>query len=920
MERMDLNVTCISCTSPQFGELVTDLYGPKDAEDATDTVKKTFNQVLSGDAIQDFFDHLVNESSAKCPHSENYDPSASITAAEQLQNSPAAFGFTDFTVRDSKSSYFNIASSIFAAILLFLFIVGKLWIRRSNKKWKESLSPEGMLLLRRQKEKEREQEEVIDLHSTSLFQSPHIPKKIRLMVPVVILLNIALYMGGHLGVISTVDVDVQLAGEEFAIRKFLEFSFLRSTSTTYKNGGMEMSIMLWIFTGVWPYIKLVASLFLWLVPPKILSVKYRGKLLLWIDTLTKLSVIDIFTMILVLAVLLIYIGGPDEGLSSDGVLYAMKVIVIPGAALYCIVIAQRISRVSSRFFLEYHDQVVAGAREAYKRGDIMEVYQSGSSDNENLADEGNERRRGFSGLCQRFSSFGADPTQAGGGDAAENGDNSVIHPKVSQEDQILQSLGESIDVSQRSPEGVGDASRDEEQPSNTDSIVWVASDDSAAVMREVPHTPQDPSRACDTDDTNAADFKTWSVQHKQHNQKGIDQESVLSQEEGAKKRPTSCFHWHLLTGQLGVAFGCVTVLALLIVGCIFAPSVAIEVSDLWGLALESETNFADVANGYGVFSVLSSVLLNSKFALDSTWDFIALGFLFTVGFVSVGMVFFVKCYHFIRRLLKEGWSAIRLNHTHSAYELPSYLRLYAYKDIEIYVVSVVIGCWQLGSVSIYAIHLYCSILDAVYKILTYIGLAEPSTAQCFQAQMTVIDNLLIFFGALLVLLTNFCIQCSKQYRKNVDEACELLRHNDHDAEHLSSHWNTTPTTTTGSSSLLRSPRSFWSNSSRSSRKQLQHVQETVSFSDKEEGNSIRSFKTAQSSSPIFLDAVQPQRVDSNLTQDETFSVSTASITPNSNASSPRNFDWDQTPPSAMLGSPIASEDEDEEEDDGLSRF
>ena len=127
--------------------------------------------------------------------------------------------------------------------------------------------------------------------------------------------------------ISTVDLEVQLAGQEFTIRRFLEFSFIQSTGTTYENGGMEMSINLWIFTGIWPYIKLFADFFLWFAPPSTVSVSTRGKVFLWIDTLTKLSIIDIFTMILILAVIFVYIGGPDEALTTDGALYSMKIVI-----------------------------------------------------------------------------------------------------------------------------------------------------------------------------------------------------------------------------------------------------------------------------------------------------------------------------------------------------------------------------------------------------------------------------------------------------------------------------------------------------------------------------------------------------------------------------------------------------------------
>ena len=46
-----------------------------------------------------------------------------------------------------------------------------------------------------------------------------------------------------------------------------------------------------------------------------------------------ISVVDIFTMILGVAVLLVFIGGPDESLNTEGMLYTFKAIVVPRAGL-----------------------------------------------------------------------------------------------------------------------------------------------------------------------------------------------------------------------------------------------------------------------------------------------------------------------------------------------------------------------------------------------------------------------------------------------------------------------------------------------------------------------------------------------------------------------------------------------------------
>lgn len=690
LESLTFNATCVSCTSPRFDDLINDLYGPSETKKPKETIEEIFSQVLNGDAIQTFLDRVVLESSKRCPHSAEYIAGAG-RPVDLLENPIEPFSFSGFSKRNKRSKYFNIASSIFAALLLCFLLAGKWRVFRRNKKWKESLTEKGLSLLRRQKAKEDEQETILNLYSTSLFRNPQISEKVRLAVPTIIAANIVLYLGGHLGVLSTVDIDGQLAGQDFAVRRMLKFSFLGSTAETYRNGGMEMSIMIWIFTGIWPYLKLLLSLFIWFAPPHVLSVSKRGRLLLWIDALTKLSIIDIFTMLLSLALFLVYIGGPDEALSSSD-LYAMKLIVVPGASFYCLVVAQRISRVSSRFFLETHDVALRNARKAYERGDITEIYQGRTAESD-----------------------GAD-----GPDSTVNGPEQVsvgeVNKRNDDDDEISSFVGE---VNKRND-----------------------------------------------DDDEISSSPNMSVQ----------------------RRSLSFMQLKSLSGHIGVLLGALTVLVLGIIGCIFAPSVAIEISDLWGLVLGSDATYFQAISNYGVFSIVTAILVKSRFVLDTTWNYVALGFLLTIGIVSVGGVFLLDFFRFFRRLRKEGWSFIRTRSS-LAHQLPSYLRLHAYRHMEIYVIAAVIGCWQLSAVSIYCIHLFCSIADFIYKLFSYIGLAERPTAECFPIQMAQPGNLLIFLGSFGILVGNFCLQSSTQYRKNIKEASELLQHTGPDVEQLSALWN-----------------------------------------------------------------------------------------------------------------------------------
>ena len=438
------------------------------------------------------------------------------------------------------------------------------------------------------------------------------------------------------------------------------------------------------------------------------------------------------------------------------------------SSFYCIVVAQRISRTSSRLFLDYHNKALAAAREAIERGDIMDVYDVSSVEDKRVDNDQEE------------------PTQGEGRIG-----------KVGQNRQSTNSL-------------------------------------------------------CCTVTTEADGDTTIENYGSIHAASNFNEMAAVPEEEGEEGEASETRKY--FRGQLGVLFGGLTVLTLGIIGCIFAPSLAIEISDLWGLILESEATHRDAISDYGVFSIVTAILLKTRFVLDSTWDYVALGFLMTVGVISIGGVFFMSCYRVIQILLDKGWAFFQDQGSPLYYQLPSYLRLYAYKHIEIYVVAVVIGCWQLGAVSIYAIHLYCSILNTVYKLLSYIGLAERPSAECFPIQMTQPDNLLVFLGSFCILLANFVVQVFTQYRKNIREASHSLHQQEHDMERLSTLWN-------APSSNIGSVRDEGKEQTR----RALHLNQTASFSDDDDddggGNdssnsdasaSTTSFVSVRSSSPLVL--------------------------------------------------------------------
>eukprot|EP00536_Pseudo-nitzschia_multiseries_P008906 jgi/Psemu1/257673/estExt_Genewise1Plus.C_2360017 len=179
-------------------------------------------------------------------------------------------------------------------------------------------------------------------------------------MPVVILLNIALFLSGHLNLGATVNIEVIFAGDTIQIDDFFTFSIARSTVDMWKAGGIELAILILIFSGIWPYTKQMLTLALWFAPTKLLSVSKRGSALLWIDLLAKWSMIDIFVIVICIAAFRVTISSPEVGFLPEG-FYSVNLMVVPLWGLYANMTAQLVSQVSSHFIIHYHRRIVEKA-------------------------------------------------------------------------------------------------------------------------------------------------------------------------------------------------------------------------------------------------------------------------------------------------------------------------------------------------------------------------------------------------------------------------------------------------------------------------------------------------------------------------------------------------------------------------------
>lgn len=697
VEDLSLDIACVSCSSPKFDDLIDLMY-------SNDTKSKVFNfldLILESDYLHTAAVGFVRTASKQCPHTEEYDPDSSWS--DFVKDAFGGFGVVGAT-RDEKAKFFNIA---LASITIFcvLVFVGVKWIaKRKNRVLMDSLPKEAIYRLQLKEEEEQDKQSELNEMTESMFRSPQLPRHVRFLVPFALLLTIGLVFVGHLGVLSIVNVTGSIAGETYAVTDVLEFSFISAALRTFNNGGVEVAILLFLFTGVW-LAKLFTSLAIWFLPPSKLSVSRRGAMLLWLDVFAKLSLPDIFMMLLAVGALMLFIGGVDKALVVEEDFFSAKLIVVPGAGFYCIIMGQRITRVTSRYLLDCHQEIVHSATRELKKSEEWIMRASGRTGETWIIEDDEESRLS---------------------DSARSSD---------------------------------DLLGDEAQPvGDSDSMSSTSTSSDGSHIHSLPPT----GRAVRTASSSI-------------------------------RRP------------IAVGFIALTVVALIVIACVFAPAISIDTKVVWGLLGTGKT-FQEAVNEYGMFWMLSRILLESRFVLDRVEDYVGLGFLLALVIITSLASPLLKGITMLRSWVRQwrernsrtvsspmtkanGKAPVsfrtkistalcrRIRGHEQADKDNEFLpacRLRAWNDLHVYICAFIVGCWQLGAVAGYAIHIYCFILEKVFDMVVYLGLLEKTTCQCYRVQASSPTFVMIVFTSFFLLSGSFLLQASAQYRKTmVHTAAEM---------------------------------------------------------------------------------------------------------------------------------------------------
>jgi len=137
----------------------------------------------------------------------------------------------------------------------------------------------------------------------------------RVIVPIIVIGTIAVFIVSNLSTGASVDIRLNKpdGSQLLFIPSITTFSLGKTVREMYHAQVYSLMMLVLVFSGIWPYIKLILMGVAWFIPLSHCSLERREQLLIWLDALGKYSLVDSFVLVLMLVSFKFHIDFPDVG-------------------------------------------------------------------------------------------------------------------------------------------------------------------------------------------------------------------------------------------------------------------------------------------------------------------------------------------------------------------------------------------------------------------------------------------------------------------------------------------------------------------------------------------------------------------------------------------------------------------------------
>ena len=182
----------------------------------------------------------------------------------------------------------------------------------------------------------------IDPEGTSLFLDQRIPLFFRIFIPLAILLTFALFISSSTAT-GALEFLIFKAERRIQVPYLVDFSIFKNVNDIWAAGSYALSILIVLFSGIWPYIKLILMLISFCFPASIFSHKNREKLLFLLEATGKFGLFDSYVAIIMILAYHILVDVPvvPQSLAKDGT--TIDIVVYEGYGYIALIAGTLIS-------------------------------------------------------------------------------------------------------------------------------------------------------------------------------------------------------------------------------------------------------------------------------------------------------------------------------------------------------------------------------------------------------------------------------------------------------------------------------------------------------------------------------------------------------------------------------------------------
>ena len=192
-----------------------------------------------------------------------------------------------------------------------------------------------------------------DPDGASLFLHPKIPIFWRIFIPFAIFCTVALFISSNSGTGASVFVVFDI-GRRIQVPSLFDFGLINSIKEMCKAEVYFLALIVALFSGIWPYLKLVLMLISFVLPTSILNKNKREKILMRLDSTGKWSILDSYVMILMLVAFHFHIQFPLDDQSEIEKGAIVNVFVYAAYGFLTLIIGTVISLCLSHIITHLH--------------------------------------------------------------------------------------------------------------------------------------------------------------------------------------------------------------------------------------------------------------------------------------------------------------------------------------------------------------------------------------------------------------------------------------------------------------------------------------------------------------------------------------------------------------------------------------